>query len=523
MSAVCGKLNIGRASRSIAPENGVAPITGQFYLRVAIGQYSPVLTSAIVLENGEDAVIFLSADMVSVPADVLLALQEKLASEAPDIPREKIILNATHTHAGPSASGPEVPEYPNTVDFLPASVMREIISSRMADAVKEAWNSRSPGSIAYGYGHAMVGYSRRSMYLDDIGKREEARPGLAMNGHAKMYGNTNDDMFAGYEAGTDTFINIMYMFDENDRVCAAVINVPCPSQTVGNSWYLHAGFWHNVREKLAARYGDITIVTQCAAAGDLCPQQLHYLAAEKRRFRLKYPEKLKDYMENPMLYPEGFFPEKCNYDCQYDYDAMEMMRTKDMGERIAAAFDEVLEWASKDKLHSPVLKHEVRTIEIARRKFPKELVEMERANHEKFMAEEYISEGNKYVVLRNNSVLRAKRMRCGGVVARYEIQDSEPNIKTDVHVVRVGDAAFASNRFELYMDYMHRIQARSPFTQTFIVQLVTDWNGVGSYLATERGIANKGYSATPYCNIVSPEGGQELVNCTLEMLEDLKK
>jgi hypothetical protein len=73
------------------------------------------------------------------------------------------------------------------------------------------------------------------------------------------------------------------------------------------------------------------------------------------------------------------------------------------------------------------------------------------------------------------------------------------------------------------MDYMHRIQARSPFEQTFIVQLVVDKNGTGSYLATEKAIANKGYSATPYCNQVSPAGGQELVNETLKVLKDLKK
>jgi hypothetical protein len=89
-------------------------------------------------------------------------------------------------------------------------------------------------------------------------------------------------------------------------------------------------------------------------------------------------------------------------------------------------------------------------------------------------------------------------------------------------VVKFGDIAFASNRFELFMDYQHRIQARSPFEQTFIVQLVTDVNGVGSYLATEKGVRNKGYSATPYCNQVSPKGGQELVEETLNMLNKLK-
>ena len=515
-------LKIGWAKRSIAPGKGGVPITGQFYLRVAQGQYTPVMTSAAVLENGDDAVIFVSADMVSVTRNVFLKVQSNLAAEAPEIPAGKIIINATHTHAGPSANGPEKTEYPNKVDFIPRSEMHNFIARQMTEAIKEAWNKRAMGSIAYGYGFAMTGYSRRTVYLDDISKREANRPGIAMNGKAKMYGRTSDAMFEGYEAGTDTFINLLYTFDGKGKLTGAVINVPCPSQTNGTSWYLHASFWHNVREKLQKKYGDITIITQSAAAGDLCPQQLHYLEAEKRRFRLKYPEMLKKYTENPMRYPEGFFPEKRNYDAQYAYDTMEFLRAEDIADRIVTAFDEVLSWAGKEKFAAPVLKHEVRTLELARRTFPVELVAKEKANHEKFMHQPYITEGNKFAVLKHNSMLVKRRNRCGGVVARYQEQQKEPTLKTDIHVVRIGNIAFASNRFELFMDYMHRIQARSPFEQTFIVQLVTDQYGVGSYLATEQAIANKGYSATPYCNKVSPAGGQTLVNETLDVLNKLK-
>jgi hypothetical protein len=69
---------------------------------------------------------------------------------------------------------------------------------------------------------------------------------------------------------------------------------------------------------------------------------------------------------------------------------------------------------------------------------------------------------------------------------------------------------------------MHRIQARSPFIQTFIVQLtgVPGPDG-GTYLATERGAWGKGYSASRYCNIVSPQGGQELVEATVRLLKTL--
>ena len=81
-------------------------------------------------------------------------------------------------------------------------------------------------------------------------------------------------------------------------------------------------------------------------------------------------------------------------------------------------------------------------------------------------------------------------------------------------MTKVGEIAFASNPFELYQDYMHRIQARSPFVQTFITQLA----GRGKYLPTKRGEFNKGYSASIFCNFVGSEGGQELVEYTLDVL-----
>ena len=92
----------------------------------------------------------------------------------------------------------------------------------------------------------------------------------------------------------------------------------------------------------------------------------------------------------------------------------------------------------------------------------------------------------------------------------------------ELHTIRIGDIAFASNPFELYIDYQHRVQARSPFLQTFIIQLcaIPDGNYSAGYLATERAVKNVGYSAAIYDNQVAPEGGNALVE---ETLKDLRK
>ena len=64
-------------------------------------------------------------------------------------------------------------------------------------AVREAWEKRAPGSYAYGYGYAVVAHSRRVCYFDDVSKRPGAvvNSTHGVNGHAVMYGDTNDENF----------------------------------------------------------------------------------------------------------------------------------------------------------------------------------------------------------------------------------------------------------------------------------------------------------------------------------------
>ena len=515
-----GQLNIGWGRRSIDPERPAA-ITGQFYLRVSQGCFQPVMAEALAIENGDDAAIFVSADIVGCGM-LLPVVREKLKPLAPDLPADKLILNATHTHSGPSPM--KGYDFPHTVENLHGEEAADFIGGRIAEAVAEAWKNRKPGSIAYGYGFASAGLSRRVVYLDDVGKRLDVaaeRAGFSVNGHGKMYGNTDDPQFSHFEAGTDNFINLLYTFDAAGKLSGAVINVPCPCQTNMHTWVLHPGFWHPVREKLRAEHGDIGIVAQCAAAGDLSPSQLHQKAAELRRYKLKYPEKYAELAAHPFPCPDGFFKDEAERKLRNDANLVDMLRAEDIGSRIAAAFDEVLEWASKDKQSAPELRHEVKNVALERRMYPEEVYRTELENSKTFMAEKWQLDGDPYAALRHNSTLAARRARCKRVIDTYEHPAENRTLETVIHAVRIGDLAFATNRFELFMDYMHRIQARSPFVQTMIVQLTADDTGSGTYLATERAVANKGYSASPYCNLVSPTGGQQLVDNTVEMLKEL--
>ena len=74
----------------------------------------------------------------------------------------------------------------------------------------------------------------------------------------------------------------------------------------------------------------------------------------------------------------------------------------------------------------------------------------------------------------------------------------------------------ATNPFELYQEYAQRIKARAEAEQVFIIQLA---NGAGGYLPTRAAVAGGSYSSKPASTMCGPEGGDELVEKTLERLD----
>lgn len=505
------ELKIGWASRDVTTDKPIN-IPGQFHMRISEGAMDPLTVTALVIDNGSDLVVFLSADLVVIRSGLLDDVRAKVAAINPGVPVAKILMNATHTHTGAShyadkgmgwdarrsnntstALAGEVPH--DGIEIASGDDYRDFLSTQAAEAVCEAYLRRAPGGIAYGYGYAVVSHSRRVVYFDDTSKRPGAilNSTHGVNGNAKMYGDTNDDNFSHYEAGADPFVNLLYTFDPDGTLTGAIVNVPCPSQNSEHEHQLSADYWHDVRLAIRQRHGDIFLLPQCAASGDLTPRVLHYKRAQTRRFKLKY-----------------------------GMDKTELAARKDIAERIACAFDEVLAWAAKDIRNTLPIDHVVTTVELSRRLISDDEYEYAKNGLDELNRKPFKTDGTPQENLRANSVLVAGRNRFLRILDRYETQKTQPKLPMEMHVLRIGDIAFASNRFELFMDFQHRMQARSPFEQTFVIQLAGQpgMDG-GTYLCTERGAWGRGYSASMFCNLVSPRGGQEMVEETVRILAAL--
>ena len=91
-------------------------------------------------------------------------------------------------------------------------------------------------------------------------------------------------------------------------------------------------------------------------------------------------------------------------------------------------------------------------------------------------------------------------------------------LDTECHILRLGTVAFATNPFELFLDFGNQIKARSYAEQTFLVQLASGSEG---YLPTEKAEKGGHYSAFIGSGLVGHAGGEQLVRETLKNINRL--
>ena len=186
--------------------------------------------------------------------------------------------------------------------------------------------------------------------------------------------------------------------------------------------------------------------------------------------------------------------------------------TGELARRITRAVDETYE-AVKDDRHANVpLTHRVETVRLPMRLVTEaEYAEAKAASQ---LAADEIAKNPKAT-----DRLHTRMKWCERTVQRFEAQKVDPNptYEVELHVLRIGDAVICTNPFELFTDYGIRIKARSKAVQTFVIQLA----GSGTYLPTERAVRGGGYSAVVHSGLVGPEGGQMLVDRTVEAIDSM--
>ena len=495
-------LKFGWSEKSITPDKKIS-LAGQFAERISQYVEKPLTVTAMAVDSGEDHVVLVSCDLGSTGYSLVKAVRENIAGKIPGLDPMKVVLSAIHTHTGPVyPSTRRLPEAVGTgskfmlQDILPAGKkyvekenisanpdiatkqeVMELLVKQISAAVAEAWENRKPGSFTNAFGRAVVGMCRRATYSD---------------GSAQMWGDTNTAMFVGLEGGNDSGIELLYVFDENKKLTGIVANLACPAQCVQHRLFVSPDFWGEVKMLVRKHFGeDIFLLAQCSAAGDQCPVDL-----------VRWVEPESD-LHDPNCKRNN--PPKRKADPSM-FDLAGMRKT---GKRIANEIIDVYEEGLDEAQVDVEFKHIVEDMMLPlRRTTMTEVAAAKRA------IKEYLDDKEGDVDFNDAANLQ----RHLGVLRRAAVQETVEVLPTEVHILRMGTIAIATNPFELFLDYGNQIKARSLAEQTFLIQLCC---GAEGYLPTKKAEEGGHYSAFIASGQIGHIGGEQLVRQTLQEINGM--
>lgn len=464
-----GEIYIGTQSVDILPKLPIA-ITGQFHLRIAEKAETPLMANVLVIESREgrktqDMTIMVSCDVLYIPTDLIAQIRKEVKQQTSEIDVSKIVLNATHTHTAPVLRDQVEYLVPKT-GVTQVKDYRNFFSKQISNGIVNAWKSREKGSVAWGFSYAVAGYNRRISYAD---------------GTSGMNSKTNLPEFRNFEGTEDHDINTLFFWNANNKLLATVIGVASPSQEVEGRSTVNADFWHPVREGIKKQYGDdVCVLGWLGAAGDLAPHIRYRKAADDRMRELR-----------------------------------NLSRMDEIARRIIIAVNEAYDVVKNDKHSSLALIHKVEYVNL-----PERLVTEKNFNE----ASAFVVDAKEQINVNISNADKLYRMMTWQeeTINRYNKQKTnlKPHYPMELHVIRLGDVAICTNEFELFSDFGIRMQARSKALQTFVVQLAgsPEW---GAYLPTEKAVNGGAYSAVIHSSRIGPEGGQVLVDRTVELINSL--
>ena len=492
------KIKFGWSEVSLVPDGAKVSLAGQFYERASDVVESPLTVTALAVESGNDAAIFCGCDLVSTSEHLLRDVRECLKVR-PDIPAEKVMVSAIHTHTAPEYkkrsdmfSGLTTIEILKTLEpeanyvglvsvtdgMFVGDEARLYIAQQIANAAIQAWDARQEGAYAPGFGRAAVGQCRRVCYDD---------------GSAKMWGDTTFANFSELEAGNDSGIELLFVYNADKKLTGVVANVACPAQVLEHRNFISSDYWGKVKQFLRKELGeDLFVLGLCSAAGDQCPRDM-----------IRWVEP-----ETPINDPNvvRIDPVERNADpSMFDVKGCTLV-----GRRIATEILYALEDVTEYIEDAP-FEHRTETLTLPIRRVT--IAERDAAVK---AVHEFIAENGTTINYLDSARLH---VYCG-TIGRYELQQNVHTVDIEVHYLRLGNIAFATNPYELFLDYGNKIRTGSHAAQTFLVQLSC---GAWGYLPTEKAEKGGHYSAYISSGTVGHEGGDLLVRKSVQEINDMLK
>jgi neutral ceramidase len=228
-------LQAGFQTVDITPPLGV-PLAGHFNHRPNIGVHDPLTAYAMVVKDDQHQVALLGTDLIGVP-DSLVDEVRRLACERMGLPKDALMVWATHTHAGPQTSGPD--EGSSHAEYLAA------LPANLVGCVAGAFANMRPVRARVAVGREERISFNRNYRMHDGSVR--TNPGVGNPGAIAMDGPIDPDVIAAF-------------FDGACGICGTLINFACHPDVLGSgNYHCSADYPYYLRQALSSVYGDRVI------------------------------------------------------------------------------------------------------------------------------------------------------------------------------------------------------------------------------------------------------------------------
>jgi len=207
----------GFAEVDITPPMGT-PKQGSNGKTTASSVLDPLYARAAVFELGAERVAILQLDTALILAAETASIRERIAKEH-GFPADRVMVSATHNHAGPALINEGLPRDEKYVATLVA---------KCAEALGRALAARAPAQVAAGVAFEFaVAFNRRVVMRD---------------GTVRTHGSFKDPNALAFEGPIDPEVGVLAVRATDGRMLGALVNFACHPTAHWNDGVITAGF-----------------------------------------------------------------------------------------------------------------------------------------------------------------------------------------------------------------------------------------------------------------------------------------
>ena len=450
----------GAATSNITPPLG-EEVVGGFLPFPSTDVHDELHARCLVLESGKTRLALVVCDLLGMHRSVCEEATRRI-EQMTGIPPSHVLLSATHTHSASSAIGGSPRRFAADLEL---SEYQRFVARRIADGVQRAVHVLRPAEIGYGRVHAPEHVFNRRWFMKE---------GTMM---ANPFGKTTDRVKMNPPAGSPHLDRPAGPTDP--EVCFFAVREPGgPLISVYSAYSLHYVGGVGAGQISADYYG-----MYCEAL-----KRLQATGEKESKFVALMANGTSGDVNNVnFVQPRPSSP---------PYQQMRRV-AEDLASKVNEGVSR-LTWAS-----TAVLGARMREPGIAWRSIPEDLLNWARA-----------LEPNPLRAVPSKSDLSTIY---AGRVQRLA-QATGPT-KAAVQVFRIGEICIGTSPCETFAETGLEFKKRSPFAQSFMVELV---NGYYGYLPTKQQIEWGGYETWPGTNLLEPGAEEKILGTALELAGELR-